>query len=160
MSEDTDRVAEALERKLAVLTELHDELAACRNAFTGMDLDGIYSHVAAQTLICEKLKALEAEQAAAWQQSTGKAAGAEASIPDLRSWMQSLDPSLAYRVRRTLTSLAILEAEVRHINHAHSVLLEGTSRTLKIMSNAITGISPLYTSPAEKNDHRRLQVHS
>lgn len=160
MSETTHRFAQALEHKLTLLTELHDELASCRNAFAGMDLDAIYAHVAAQTILCDKLKALETEQSKAWQSTGEMSVNAAPSAADVRTWMQSLDPMLAYRVRRTLTRLAILEAEVRHINHAHRVLLDGTSRTLKIMNNAITGISPLYLPPGEQSESRKLEART
>jgi hypothetical protein len=61
---------------------------------------------------------------------------------------------------RTLTSLAIAEADVRHMNHAHSVLLQGTCRTLKVMSNAFAGMAPTYLPPRAAREVRFTGAHS
>jgi hypothetical protein len=156
MTDPSGKLVQTLERKLTVLKELHAELSSCRDAFVQMNLDSIYAHVAAQSMICEKLKAIEADQNSEWR-ALHPAASREPADPtgaDLRNWLESLDPILAYRMSRTLTSLAIVEADVRHMNHAHSVLLQGTCRTLKIMSNAFTGMAPTYLPPKVTKDNR------
>jgi hypothetical protein len=155
------RLVQTLERKLEVLKELHTELSSCRDAFVSMNLDSIYAHVAAQTMICEKLKAIDLEQNAEWSALHPGMASADAPTgDDLRTWLESLDPVLAQRMSRTLTSLAIAEADVRHMNHAHSVLLQGTCRTLKVMSNAFAGMAPTYLPPRVTREVRFTGVQS
>jgi hypothetical protein len=149
MTDPTSSLVQTLERKLTVLKELHAELNACREAYVTMNLDKIYGHVATQQVICEKLKALLAEQNADWRALHPQEAIAEPS-PDsaeLRTFLESLDPALAQRMSRALTNLAIVEADIRHMNHAHSVLVQGTCRTLHIMSNAFAGMAPTYLPP-------------
>jgi hypothetical protein len=149
MTDPTSSLVHTLERKLNVLKELHSELNACREAYVTMNLDKIYGHVATQQIICEKLKALVAEQNADWRALHPQEAAGELTHDgaELRTFLESLDPALAQRMSRALTNLAIVEADIRHMNHAHSVLVQGTCRTLHIMSNAYAGMAPTYLPP-------------
>jgi hypothetical protein len=158
----THKLVQTLERKLVVLQELHGALSSCRDSFVSMNLDSIYAHVAAQAMICEKLKMLEAEQNAEWHalHNSDSPNGEPLAGAELRNWLETLDPALAYGLGRTLTSLAIVEADVRHINHAHSVLLQGTRRTLKIMSNAFAGMAPTYVPPRAAKESGWPVAHS
>jgi hypothetical protein len=151
MSQEIANLTSALERKLTLLHELTEELGVCRAAFVDMNLEAIYAHVAKQTHICEQLRQIESDRAIAWQ-----AISASATEPPnngtLSSWVKSLEPQLGERLRRVLTALALAEGEVRHLNHVHSVLLDGTRRTLHVLSNAMATLSPMYAPPATLAD--------
>jgi hypothetical protein len=54
-----------------------------------------------------------------------------------------------------LTALAVAEGEIRHLNHSHMVLLDGTKRTLNILSNAMATLSPIYGPPRAGNGLQR-----
>jgi hypothetical protein len=51
-----------------------------------------------------------------------------------------------------LVELAVAEGEVRHVNHVHSVLLDGARRTLHVLSNAMATLSPMYAPPSVLED--------
>jgi hypothetical protein len=149
MTDLNNSLVQTLERKLNVLKELHSELNACREAYVTMNLDKIYAHVATQQVICDKLKSLVAEQNADWcaLHPQEGVAGPSPDGAEIRTFLESLDPALGQRMSRALTNLAIVEADIRHMNHAHSVLVQGTCRTLHIMSNAYAGMAPTYLPP-------------
>src|SRR5271156_4809227 len=147
MSQEITNLTSALERKLLLLHQLTEELCACRAAFVGMNLEAIYAHIAKQTHICEQLRQIESDRAIAWQ-AISVSASEPANNGTLSSWVQSLEPQLGERLRRVLTGLALAEGEVRHLNHVHSVLLDGTRRTLHVLSNAMATLAPMYAPPA------------
>jgi hypothetical protein len=151
MSQEITNLTSALERKLAMLHELTEELCACRAAFVGMNLEEIYVHIEKQTQICEQLRQIEVDRASAWQ-AVSASASEPANNGTLSSWIQSLEPSTGDRLRRVLTGLAVAEGEVRHVNHVHSVLLDGTRRTLHVLSNAMATLSPMYAPPSVLED--------
>ncbi len=151
MSQEIANLTSALERKLSLLHDLTEELCACRAAFVGMNLEAIYSHIAKQTQICDQLREIESDRASAWR-SVSANASEPANNGTLSSWVQSLEPELGRRLRRVLVALAVAEGEVRHVNHVHSVLLDGTRRTLHVLSNAMATLSPMYAPPAVFDD--------
>lgn len=136
----------ALEYQLKLLRQLGAELAACRPAFGTMDLEAIYSHISSQSAICEKLQKVEEERASSWQAASSRF-GLPSINGDLLAWAGSLEPEIADRFRRVLTELALAEAEVRHLNQIHTVLLDGSRRTLNVLANALSAFSPTYTLP-------------
>lgn len=147
MSQEIANLTGILERKLSLLHELTEELGACRAAFVGMDLEAIYAHNAKQIAICEKLREIESDRAVAWR-AVSASSSEPANNGTLSSWIQSLEPDSGNRLRRVLTSLAVAEGEVRHVNHVHSVLLDGTKRTLNVLANAMATLSPMYAAPS------------
>jgi hypothetical protein len=151
MSQEIADLTNALERKLILLHELTEELCACRAAFVGMNLEAIYEHIANQMRICERLREIETDRAVAWQAVSANA-NEPANNGTLSSWIQSLEPDIGGRLRRALTGLAVAEGEVRHVNHVHSVLLDGTRRTLHVLSNAMATLSPMYAPPSVLED--------
>jgi flagellar FlgN protein len=154
MSPEIVKLTEVLERKLKLLHELSEELTACRHAFVTMDLESIYLHIDAQTNTCEKLKRVEIERAAVWS-ALSTSRNEPANGGTLSSWIKSLDAEAGNRLRRVLTALAVAEGEIRHLNHSHSVLLDGTKRTLNILSNAMATLSPIYGPPRAWNTGQR-----
>ena len=147
MSEEITNLTRALERKLMLLHELTEELGACRAAFVGMDLEAMYAHIAKQNSLCEKLRDIESERLTAWH-AVSTSTNQPANDGTLSSWIQSLEPSAGARLRQVLTSLAVAEGEMRHVNHVHSVLLDGACRTLKVLGNAMATLAPMYAPPA------------
>lgn len=142
---EMDCLVSTFERQLALLLELENELVACRAAFTGMDIDKIYGHLAKQAMLCEKLREAKAENAIAWH-AASQLVRIPAENMDLPSLINTLEPALARRLREILTKLALAEGNVRHLNHVHRVYIEGSNRTLNILSNALASISPTYNA--------------
>jgi hypothetical protein len=147
MSEEITHLTRALERKLVLLHELTEELGACRAAFVGMDVEAIYDHISRQTSLCEKLREIESERIAAWR-AVSTSANEPVNDGTLSSWIQSLEPASGHRLRQVLINLAVAEGEMRHVSHVHSVLLDGTRRTLKVLANAMATLSPMYVPPS------------
>jgi hypothetical protein len=151
MSLEIVKLTEILERKLQLLHELSEELGACRGAFVSMNLEAIYLHIDAQTNTCQKLKIVEGERSAIWS-ALSVSRSEPANGGTLSSWIKSLDLDAGNRLRRVLTALAVAEGEIRHLNHSHTVLLDGTKRTLSILSNAMATLSPIYGPPRAWNE--------
>lgn len=158
MSPEIAKLIDILERKLKLLHDLAEELGACRSAFVSMDLDAIYMHIAEQTRICQKLKLVEEERAMAWN-ALATSPNEPMNGGTLSSWVGSLEPIAGSRLRRVLTALAVAEGEIRHLNHTHSVLLDGTRRTLQILGNAMATLAPIYGPPPVWTETRRTDGH-
>jgi hypothetical protein len=136
----------SLDRQLKIFRQLSAELVACRPAFEAMDLEAIYSHISTQAAICKELQKVEEERAISWQAASSKL-GLPSANGDLRGWAGKLEPELTDRFRRVLTELALVEGEVRYLNQIHTVLLDGSRRTLNVLANALSAFSPTYTLP-------------
>jgi hypothetical protein len=147
MSPEIASLTDTIERELGLLRELAGDLIACRAAFTGMDLDAIYVHIAKQAMLCQKLQKAEEERIKAWQEGAAHA-GNLTPGGDLRAWIQSLDPPVALRLRALLTELVVAEGEVRNLNRVHTLLIDGSRKTLNVLTNALASFSPTYTAPA------------
>ena len=148
------QLVSTFERQLSLLTELEHELVACRAAFTGMDIDKIYGHLAKQAMLCEKLREVKAENAVAWQ-AASQIVPLPAEGIDLAALIKTLEPSLANRLRQILTKLALAEGNVRHLNHVHQVYIDGSRRTLNILSNALASATPTYQAPSRPPRDRK-----
>jgi hypothetical protein len=147
MSVEITKLTDILERKLKLLHELCEDLNACRSSFLSVNLEAIYLHIDAQAHTCQKLQTVEEERLIVWSAlSTSREEPANGGT--LSSWIKSLDAETGNRLRRVLTALAVAEGEIRYLNHSHTVLLDGTKRTLKILSNAMATLSPIYGPPA------------
>ncbi|HXZ11169.1 MAG TPA: hypothetical protein VEG64_02145 [Candidatus Sulfotelmatobacter sp.] len=146
MSPEIESLAVTIERELSLLRELAGDLIDCRKAFTGMDLDGIYTHVAKQALLCDKLQKAEEERVRIWQQEVAKTS-APAAGADLRAWIERQDPAVALRLRALLTELVVAEGEVRNLNRVHRLLIDGSRKTLKVLTNALAAFHPTYPAP-------------
>lgn len=141
----------ALEKQLHLLQELSCELVACRTAFVTMDLDGIYEHSAIQTALCDHLHQAEGERKIAWREML-MASGLDADATDLSALIARLEPKVAIRIREVVTKLALAEGELRHLNRVHTVLINGSQRTLVVLGNVLASFAPTYGRPLGNPD--------
>lgn len=135
-----------LEKQLRLLHELSSELVASRAAYVKMDLDAIYQHIAVQTALCDQLHHLEEERKVAWRAAC-TASGLDPEAGDIRALIGTLEPDGRARMRDAVTKLALAEGELRHLNRAHTVLVEGSRRTLAILGNVLASFAPTYSRP-------------
>jgi len=135
-----------LEKQLRLLRELSGELVSCRAAYVAMDVDAMYQHIATQTALCDQLQQLESERKVAWK-ATCAAVGIDPVSTDLRLLINRLDPKIGCAMREAVTKLALAEGELRHLNRAHTVLVEGSRRTLSILGNVLASFTPTYAPP-------------
>jgi hypothetical protein len=140
-----------LDKQLRLLRELSSDLVACRTAYVAMDLDAIYRHIATQTALCDQLRQLEDDRRIAWR-ATCVAAGLDGEAGDLRALISRLDPQIGAGMREIVTKLALADGELRHLNRAHTVLVEGSRRTLAILGNVLASFAPTYVRPANGVD--------
>lgn len=143
----TVSLAGTLEKQLHLLRELSGELMACRTAYVKMDLDAIYQHIASQSALCDQLRQVEGERQSAWRAAC-VGCGVDPSAGDLAALLTRLDPCSATRIREIVTELALAEGELRHLNRAQMVLVEGSRRTLGILANVLSSFAPMYARPA------------
>jgi len=136
-----------LEKQLRLLRELSSELVACRTAYVAMDIESIYQHIATQTALCDQLQRLESDRKMAWR-VTCQAVGIDPGASDLRTLVSRLDPKIGSAMREVVTKLALAEGELRHLNRAHTVLVDGSRRTLSILGNVLASFAPTYTRPS------------
>lgn len=140
-----------LEKQLRLFRELSADLVACRTAYVAMNLDAIYQHIATQTAICEQFHQIESERKAAWRAAC-LASGLDGEKSDLRQLTSCLNPHIAEPIRDVATKLAIAEGELRNLNRAHTVLIEGSRRTLAILGNVLASFAPTYSRPAGSSE--------
>lgn len=128
---------ERTENQLRLSVELRAELVASRAAFASRNLDAIYRHIGAQSLICMQLQ----------QGGEGKRAGQ--IPPGIAPREARRDP----RAQKLLLELAAVQRDIRHLNCEQLVWINGTLRTLRMLANAWAGFSPTYARPgAHSND--------
>jgi hypothetical protein len=151
---EMDNLVSTFERQLALLTELEAELVACRSAFSSMDIDRIYGHLAKQGMLCEKLREAKAENAIAWH-AASQIVPLPAEGMDIVALIKTLPAPLANRLRQIVTKLALAEGNVRHLNHVHQVYIDGSRRTLNILSNALASVAPTYPAPSSAPARRK-----
>ncbi len=135
------------EKQLRLFRELSADLVACRTAYVGMDLDAIYRHITTQTAICEQLRQIAEERRNAWR-AVCLASGVDPEKTDLGELMKGLNAQSAEPVRDVVMRLAIAEGELRNLNRAHSVFIDGSRRTLAILGNVLGSFSPTYARPS------------
>jgi hypothetical protein len=136
-----------LEKQLRLLRELSAHLVSCRTAYVAMDIEAMYQHIATQTALCDQLQQLESDRKEAWS-ATCIAVGIDSTAADLRALVNRLDPGVGGAMREVVTKLALAEGELRHLNRAHTVLVDGSRRTLSILGNVLASFAPTYVRPA------------
>src|ERR1700744_1323046 len=153
MPSDATELGDSIQRELLLLRDLASDLIACRKAFTGSDLDRMYEHISRQTELSSKLAIAQKERLRPWNSIAVAAVNGNGhpEEPSLRSSMDSLDAPTAAHLRSLLTELALAEGEVRNQNRVHSLLLDGSRRTLNILSNALAAFAPTYPQPSHRN---------
>ncbi|MGH9572287.1 MAG: hypothetical protein ACRD40_01985 [Candidatus Acidiferrales bacterium] len=137
----------ALEKQLRLFRGLSADLVASRTAYGTMNLDAIYQHIASQTAICEEWREIENDRKTAWHAAC-TASGLDPEKSDLRELTARIDPNFAEPIRDVVTKLAIAEGELRNLNRTHSVLIEGSRRTLAILGNVLASFAPTYGRPS------------
>lgn len=153
MPPDTTELGDSIRCELLLLRDLAGDLIACRKAFTGSDLDRIYEHISRQTDLSSKLSLAQKDRLRVWNAIAvaGVNGGGHPEEPNLRSSLDTLDAPTAVQLRSLLTELALAEGEVRNLNRVHSLLLDGSRRTLNILSNALAAFAPTYPQPSHRN---------
>lgn len=132
-----------LEKQLRLFRELSGDLLACRTAYVTMNLDAIYQHIATQSAICDQLRQIDRERKVAWCAACA-ASGIDPDIVDLCELTMRIDPKIGETMRDVVTKLALAEGELRNLNRAHTVLIDGSRRTLAILGNVLASFSPTY----------------
>jgi flagellar FlgN protein len=135
-----------LEKQLHIFHELSSDLVASRSAYIKMDLDRMYQHIAMQSALCDHLRQLEADRKTAWL-ALCAAMAMDPETSDLPSLIARLDPKIGASMREVITKLVLAEGELRHLNRAHSLLIDGSRRTLSMLGNILASFAPTYTRP-------------
>jgi hypothetical protein len=152
MAPNLSELGESIRRELVLLRDLSADLIASRKAFVGSDLERIYEHISRQAALSEKLTAAQQNRLKAFHAlSADSPDSLAAPNSTLRSAMDALDAPTAAYLRGLLTELALAEGEVRNLNRVHSLLLDGSRRTLNILSNALAAFAPTYSQPAMRS---------
>jgi FlgN protein len=140
-----------LEKQLRLFRELSADLVASRTAYVAMNLDRMYEHIAAQAAICDRLRQIEHERKFAWSAASA-ALGLNPDAGSLSGLLARIDAKTAESMREVVTKLALAEGELRNLNRAHTVLIEGSRRTLAILGNVLASFAPTYSRPANAPD--------
>ena len=137
-----------LDRQLHAVQELSAELVACRTAFVAMDVEAIYRHTAIQTALCDSLRTLEEQRNVAWRAACC-AAGVDPAAGNVSSLVALLDPRVGMAIRDIVTKLVLADGELRRLNRANTILIDGSRRTLTILGNVLASFAPMYASPVK-----------
>jgi len=141
------RLTETLESRLCLLRELARELVVCRRAYVAMDLEAIYGHIERQSAACRDLRDAEESRSRAWQ-AVSASLEESSTGRELETSIETLPPDMAAHLRRVLSESALAEGEIRHLNQAHTVLIDGSRRTLNVLANVLVAFSTTYARPA------------
>jgi hypothetical protein len=141
------RLTDMLESRLSLLRELARELVVCRRAYVAMDLEAIYGHIERQSAACRDLREAEESRSRAWQ-AVSATLEESSTDRDLETSIETLRPDMAAHLRRVLSESALAEDEIRHLNQANTVLIDGSRRTLNVLANVLVAFSPTYARPA------------
>jgi hypothetical protein len=142
------RLTDMLESRLSLLRELARELVVCRRAYVAMDLEAIYGHIERQSAACRDLREAEESRSRAWQ-AVSATLEESSTDRDLETSIETLRPDMAAHLRRVLSESALAEDEIRHLNQANTVLIDGSRRTLNVLANVLVAFSPTYARPAD-----------
>jgi hypothetical protein len=104
-----------------------------------------------QCLLCDQLRSLSTQKASTQIES------------QLNSWMASIESELTGSLRRIVAELAVTEGQERHLHRVQKVLLDGSRRTLNILTNAVAMLSitfppALATAERGSQDYRTAKV--
>ncbi|HEY6466021.1 MAG TPA: hypothetical protein VIY69_08525 [Candidatus Acidoferrales bacterium] len=147
-----------LEKQLRLFRELSGDLVACRTAYVAMNLDAIYQHIGTQSAICDQLRDIDRERKIAWC-ATCAASGVDPDAADLRELTTRIDTGIGEAMRDVVTKLALAEGELRNLNRAHTVLIDGSRRTLAVLGNVLASFSPTYARPANSASIAVSAIH-
>ena len=135
-----------LDRQLHAVQELSAELIASRTVLVAMDMEAIYRHTAIQTALCDSLRSIEEQRKAAWRVACC-VAGVDPGTGNVSSLAALLDPRVGIAIRDIVTKLALADGELRRLNRANTILIDGSRRTLTILGNVLASFAPTYASP-------------
>ena len=151
MAPNATSLGDSIRRELLLLRDLATDLIASRKAFTGNDIERIYEHISRQADLSEKLAKAQQDRARVWNASPIAPPGIVPAESNLRTSLETLDAPTSADLRALLTELALAEGEVRNLNRVHSLLLDGSRRTLNVLSNALAAFAPTYSQPPGRN---------
>lgn len=144
MAQENHNSLAALETQLDLSRKLKREIAESRAAYAAVDLDAIYRHIGAQAVLCLQLQ----------NNSEAMRPGGELpAAPGRGKVAQGATRSGArndVRARELFAELAAVQREIRELNSAQTILVEGWRRTLRMMANALTTFSPTYSHPSAR----------
>jgi hypothetical protein len=126
----------SIEKRLHLSLDLKQELIASRAAYAARNLDAIYYHIGAQSLLCMQL------------QQSGDVKRAGQNTLAASSVAVSYSSPFASRQQELLVELAAAEQEIRELNLQLIVLVKGSRRTFNMIANAMANFSPTYARPA------------
>ena len=145
------RYLNLLEKRLDLLLSLTNTLAASRQDFVAMDLNGIERGIQEQEQFCTQIRSLDSEitriQLSCAERSSLR------PCPDSISWPGSNDssPSRDEQIRLTLGRVAEAQAELKRLNDAHQAMLRRSKRTVQVLLNLFDSHAPIYTAPAPQS---------
>lgn len=125
MEELSNSPGGSLERRLALLRSLADEIEQSQTALLRADLEAIESHTARQQDLCRQLQTERTQH----------------------------DSSLPWQERRTLLLEELEEVEMRvwFLNRVYSGLLQRANRSLAVLERMLAGTSITYVAGAAEN---------
>lgn len=135
-----------LDKQLHAVQELSAELIACRTAFAAMNVEAIYRHIAVQTTLCDDLRTLDEQRKEALRAACS-AEGIEPTTASLNGLIVRFDSRVGTKIRDIVTKLVLAEGELRQLNRANTILIDGSRRTLTILGNLLSSFAPTYASP-------------
>ena len=144
MQQELERYLNLLERRVAVLRLMAQELLDARQPITRLNLEAIYHHVSMQEGFCSELRFLDCELAVA-EKNLSAGSQPDRSLTDRIGHL--LDAASAARYRELQDELKAALANVQKLNRVEFELLRRSRRTINILINFLGYNSGTYRPP-------------
>jgi hypothetical protein len=135
-----------LEEQIDLYGKLAELLARSRSAYVAKDLEAIYLHLEAQAKLCDRLREL-GQKTARMGQTVFDPLENTNPRSEHGSRPQELDSPGAPQLCKLLLDLRAVQQTVRRLNSEQSTFVNGSLRTLRVMTNALASFYPTYALP-------------
>jgi hypothetical protein len=119
------------------------ELRACRDSFTGMDLEAIREHIAYQRGLCSEIRSLDDELRVLRRQLAVRS-GLEPEGLSAARFEGLFDADSATDLQHVIDDLTQVQNGVRRLNRVYAGLLRRSRRTINVLINVMANYIGTY----------------
>jgi hypothetical protein len=143
MAPEVNNYFEVLEKGLAVLRQLARDLQESCTALAGLDLNGIYQHIAHQEYLAEAFCRLDQERKA-WELAFAETCGLRDPRDFAHCLSAEIGPEGEKRYRALRNEIAASQRAVRQGNRLYAALLARSRQTANALLNGLGSLQVTY----------------
>jgi len=146
MEGDNQALLELLQRRLATLELLTQELLASQRAFMEFNLQAVFQHVTQQGELCDTLCRLD-HSLMNGMRGMMTQLGSEFSSFSLEALVRQMDPDSARRLRTILDRMEATRVDLRQLNRTQGEFLRRSRRNTDVLLNLAMSYMGTYGPP-------------